>query len=238
MRVVIVAIGAVFLALGVLGLIAGVVVYNMARQGFTIRPDPMESDAYAIVLKDVDINLGEDYRQFGLRVGPDEFIILTLTGESNDPSKDFFVGLAEESAAAQYLDDVEYDELVGSDWSEVSPFRTTYFGFDYERVPGNSAPANAVDQDFWEIEEHGDGTRSVEWDVEPGTYWIVLMNEDASEGIDATVELNIRIPDLLTMIAIIFLVGGGVFSGIGGILIYFGTRPPVPAPAGGTPATP
>ncbi len=237
MRVVIVVIGAVFLALGILGLIAGIVVYNMAQQGFTIKPEPLESDAYAVVLKDVEIGMGEDYRQFGLRIGPDEFIVLTLTGESNDPNKDFFVGLAEESAAAEYLDDVEYDELIGSDW-ELSPFKTTYYDFDYERYPGDIAPEDAVSQTFWEIEEHGDGSRSLEWDVQPGSYWIVLMNADVSRGVDADVELNIRIPDLLGLIAIILLVGGAAFSAIGGILIYFGTRPPVPPVTGGSPASP
>jgi hypothetical protein len=236
MRVIVVAIGAVFLALGILGLVAGIVVYNMARQGFTIKPETLESDAHAIVLKDVELGVGEDYRQFGLRIGPDEFIVLTLTGQSNDPNKDFFVGLAEESAAAEYLDDVEYDELIGSDWGEVSPFKTTYYDFDYERYPGATAPEDAVSQNFWEIAEHGDGSRSLEWDVQSGSYWIVLMNEDVSRGIDADVELNIRIPDLLGLIAIIFIVGGAAFSGIGGILIYFGTRPPVPPVTSGSPA--
>ena len=228
MRVVIVAIGAVFLALGVMGLIAGIIVYNLSRQGFTIKPESLESDAYAIVLKDVELGMVEDYRQFGLRIGPDEFVVLTLTGQSNDPNKDFFVGLAEESAAAEYLDDVEYDELVGSEW-ELSPFQTTYYDIDYDRNPGTGTPEDAVSQNFWEIAEHGDGSRSLEWEVEPGSYWIVLMNEDVSRGIDAEVELNIRIPDLLGLIAIIFIVGGAAFAGIGGILIYFGTRPPAPS---------
>lgn len=227
MRVVVVVIGAVFLALGILGLIAGIIVYNLAQQGFTIKPESLESDAYAIVLKDVELGMGEDYRQFGLRIGPDEFVVLTLTGQSNDPDKDFFVGLAEESAAAEYLDDIEYDELVGSEW-ELSPFQTTYYDIDYERNAGAGTPEDAVSQNFWEIAEHGDGSRSLEWEVEPGSYWIVLMNEDVSRGIDAEVELNIRIPDLLGLIAIIFIVGGAAFAGIGGILIYFGTRPPVP----------
>ena len=220
-------IGAIFLALGILGLIAGIIVYNIAQGGFTIKPESLESDSYAIVLKDVELGMDEDYRQFGLRIGPDEFVVLTLTGQSNDPSKDFFIGLAEESAAAEYLDDVEYDELVGSEW-ELSPFQTTYYDIDYDRNPGTGTPEDAVSQNFWEIAEHGDGSRSLEWEVEPGSYWIVLMNEDVSRGIDAEVELNIRIPDLLGLIAIIFIVGGAAFAGIGGILIYFGTRPLAP----------
>ena len=83
-----------------------------------------ESNAHAIVLKDIDLGGGEDYSWAGLSIGPDEFVTLTLIGESRNPSKDFFVGLAEESAAASYLNNVEYDELIGSEWAQVTPFPT------------------------------------------------------------------------------------------------------------------
>jgi hypothetical protein len=144
MRVIVVVFGAIFLVIGVLGLIGGVLLYTLAQNGFTIKPGPMESDAYAVVLKDIELGSGEDYSWAGFRVGPDEFITLTLTGESLNPDKDFFVGLAEESAAERYLDNVEYDELVGSDWAQVSPFQTKYYDFDYRRSSGSASPSDPV----------------------------------------------------------------------------------------------
>ena len=232
MRLVIVVFGAIFLVIGILGLIGGALLYMLAQNGFTIDPGPLESDAYAIVLKDIDLGSGEDYSYAGLKIGPDEFVTLTLTGESLNPDKDFFVGLATESAGENYLHNVEYDELVGSDWAQVTPFQTTYTDFEYKRISGSAVPSDPVAETFWEIKEHGDGTRELEWDVQPGTYWAILMNEDYSRDISAEGEINIKIPGLLTMLATAFLVGGAFFTGIGGILIYIGTRPPVNPAAG------
>jgi hypothetical protein len=228
MRTIVVVIGAIILVIGVLGIIGGVLVYNLAQQGFTIKPDTLASDSHAIVLKDIDLGSGEDYAWAGLQIGPDEFITLTLIGESLNPSKDFFVGLAEESAAEAYLNNVEYDELTGSDWTAISPFQTTYTDFDYKRIAGTRDPADPTQETFWEIKEHGDGSREVAWDVQPGTYWAVLMNEDYTKDIEADIEINLKIPDLLTFIATILLVAGALFSGIGGFLIWWGTRPPTP----------
>jgi hypothetical protein len=228
MRVIVVVLGAIFLVIGALGIIGGLLVYNLAQQGFTIKPDTLKSNSHAIVLTDIDLGSGEDYSWAGLRIGPDEFVTLTLTGESLNPDKDFFVGLAEESAAEAYLDDVEYDELTGADWTEVSPFQTTYADFGYNRIAGQRDPADPTTQTFWEIKEHGDGSREIEWDVQPGIYWGVLMNEDHTRDIEADIEINIKIPDLLTFIATILLVAGAFFAGIGSVLVYIGTRPPTP----------
>jgi hypothetical protein len=228
LRIFFVVVGAILLALGIMGLIAGILVYNLGQRGFKIDPERLETDARAIVLKDVDIGLGEDFEQYGLKIGPDDFAVLTLTGHSNDEDKEFFVGLAEEGEASDYLADVEYDEVIGSEWTQVSPFRTTYADFQYERFPGQGTPADPTQAGFWEIMEYGDGSRTLEWEVESGTYWIVLMNSDGSPNIDADAEMYISIPSLLNMIAYILLAGGAVFVSIGGILVYIGTRPPVP----------
>jgi len=81
------------------------------------------------------------------------------------------------------------------------------------------------------------GATGPEWEVEGGDWTVVIMNADASPGIDTNARVGIKI-DWLLPVAIVLIVVGVVML-VGGILlaVFVGRRPrqqPVLAPAGAT----
>ena len=59
------------------------------------------------------------------------------------------------------------------------------FSADYRRLGGDGKPAPPAEQRFWEASAHGSGRQTVTWDVDDGVPSIVVMNADASRGVDA-----------------------------------------------------
>jgi len=145
-------------------------------------------------------------------------VTIRITISSNDPSKNVLVGIAEASDAMQYLDNVEYDEITRF---SVSPSRTAEI--EYETHSGEETPADPTTQTFWKAAKHGSGAQTLEWSPEPGNYWIALMNEDGSAGVDLEMRVGAKIP-LLSTIGSILVVLGVIALIIGGTIIYFGIR--------------
>lgn len=189
-------------------------------EGFiTTKSHQLQTDSYAIAFQHINIEVGEVVGRWGVwQPSPGDFVTIKITVSSNDPSKKVFIGIARASDATLYLNDVEYDEITRFN---VSPSRT--IDVEYTTHSGDTVPSAPTTQTFWTISEHGAGTQTLEWSPEPGNYWIVLMNEEGSAGIDSTIELGAKIP-LLFIVGSVLLAGGIVALIIGGIIIYFGIR--------------
>ena len=185
-------------------------------EGF-IASDPVdiERDSHAIVTGPIEIDeVALDVLDWlGIATA------FAVEGSNNDPAKNIFIGVAEESDVEAYLSDVEYDEM--------SFAHTGWLAFesvDYTNHPGSSQPAAPASEEFWRESEQGAGTQTMEWKTEVGSHSIVLMNDDGSAGVDLSdVVFKVKVGSLLG-ISVGLLVGGIAVLLLGGFMIFLAVR--------------
>ncbi len=181
------------------------------NEGFyTTKTVQFDRDSYAIVTPSADIDLKAAWvLDWG------NLVTFKVEGSNNDPSKQIFLGVAEELAVKDYLSGVDYDEL--SQFS-IYPYRV-----NYSNHPGASKPAAPTSQTFWTVSAHGASTQTLNWDLETGNHVLVLMNSDGSSDIDLSIVVGPKVPRILG-IGVGLLVGGIVVLLIGGTMIYLAVR--------------
>jgi uncharacterized membrane protein len=190
---------------------------------YTTRTIQIEKDSYAIVTgpANIDIDAGWGWG-WGWDLG--DLATFKVEGSNNDPSNQIFIGIARESDLDAYLSGVEYDE--------VTQLHIYPYSVDYQNHPGSIVPGAPTSQTFWTESTYGAGTQIIEWELEPGSHSLVLMNNDGSAGVDMNVVLGAKVP-LLFGVGVGILVVGTVALSLSILMIYFsarrrGTVPPVP----------
>jgi len=141
-----------------------------------------------------------------------------VEGSNNDPAKDIFIGVADESDVEAYLSDVEYDEMTFAHTGWLSLDRV-----DYTNHPGTSEPAAPASEEFWRESEQGTGAQTMEWETEVGSHSIVLMNNDGSADVDLDAVFKVKVGSLLG-ISVGLLVGGIVVLLLGAFMIILAVR--------------
>jgi len=175
------------------------------------------ADSYAIVTEPFGIDWYDESE--GQRWGSD-FVTVEIEGESQDPSKGIFIGIARETDVDDYLSGVQYYEIV--EWSS-DPFDDPEV--DYRLHSGSLTPSDPTTEAFWEVAAHGSGRQTIEWQPEMGRWMLVIMNEDGSAGIDVSGEWGAQLPWLFWLGLGLLLVG--VLALVGGvIMVYFAARSP------------
>jgi Domain of unknown function (DUF4389) len=161
---------------------------------------------------------------------------LRLRATAVDPGKDIFIGIAPQSDVERYLSGVHHSELLEV---ESRPFRA-----EYRDIPGTSTPAPPAEQTFWNASVSGTGEQELTWDLAAGSWAIVVMNADASPGVDARVQPGFR-SDLIWPAATGLLIGGAIGLAIGVPLLVLGAaglgrhaEPPSRGPRGPLPQFP
>lgn len=177
---------------------------------YTTRFVRVDRDSNAIVTEPADIDLGAAWIWDWSNL-----VTFKVKGYNDDPSKQIFMGIAEESDLDTYLYDVEYDE--------ITEFSIHPYEIDYRYHPGSSRPTAPSSQTFWTSSAHGPGTQSVEWTLETGTYSLVLMNDDGSAGLDLRVAVGAKVP-LIFGTGVGFLIGGIVGLIIGFLMVFLAVR--------------
>ena len=173
----------------------------------TIRID---EGSYAVVSEPTDIEVGSWWVwDWG------DLASFKIEGSNDDSSKNIFMGLADESDSNSYLIDVNYDEVIDID---INPDR-----LDFRNRPGNFDPAIPTTQDFWLESVNGPGTQTLEWDMQAGTWSLILMNEDGAAGVDLSVVLGVKIPWLFGT-GLGLLIGGIVALPLGTLMIILAVR--------------
>lgn len=178
----------------------------------------IDKNSYAVVTgpTDVDIDVGWNS---GLFWDPGDLVTFRIEGSSKDSSNPIFVGIARESDIEDYLDDVEYDE--------IRRLHTNRIDIDYRNHSGDMAPGAPTAQTFWEESTYGTGTQTLEWELEEGSYALVIMNTDGSAGIDANMVFGAKVP-LLLGVGIGILVAGIIGLSISILFIALAARRSVP----------
>ena len=145
--------------------------------------------------------------------------------------KDTFIGIARAGDVDTYLADVRRDIVNDIDFDPD-------FRIEKTLVEGDDEPDPPADQDFWVASATGSGQQTLDWEVAQGAYRLVLMNADASEGVDLDASIGVKIP-FAFQIGLGLLITGLIFALIGVAMIILAVRSgPEPAPVRPQPSGP
>ena len=205
------------LALGSLGLIGGgaalLWAHNTQRDAdgyYTTSTHRFETDAYAITTEEIDLGAesgGPDW-------SPISSIGTARIVETPADGGEVFVGIARSRHVDAYLRGVEHVTFDGAHRDPFEPRYRLNEGGAPDRPPG--------DLDIWVASVEGPGTQTLTWDVEGGSYAVVMMNADATAGVavDASAGLD---TDWLGPIGAGLLAGGLLVAAISLTLLLIGS---------------
>lgn len=179
------------------------------RFGFVTSDDQaLTSDTAAITAENIDVRAKGG--EWLWKAGGLGTVRLRATGQGGAP---LFVGIARERDVHQWLSRVAHDELQELDPSRADPRYRRSFGISRATAP--------MKQDFWEASASGPGTQSIRWNVQSGSWAIVLAKPGGSPGIAADVDVGARLP-ALRGVGIALLAAGGALLSCGVLLIALG----------------
>ncbi|HEY4558862.1 MAG TPA: DUF4389 domain-containing protein [Enteractinococcus sp.] len=189
---VLLVVGVLLTALG-LGLVIGGAIIAGAEaaqrdgQYLTLETERYQSTGYAIITPRLIVDPGttastdsiqlEDVASFQVRVTP---VI---------PDQEIFVGIADASDVATYLDDVPHavleEEMTWGpkgqppdDWSWEKDTDDSL-----QEVAGTQTPAAPAEQDFWAASTSGTDTQELTFDLQEGQWTMVAMSADGSRPV-------------------------------------------------------
>ena len=225
-KVLLIVFGAVAGLIGALLAIAGVAVIALTGGDGSISSgtEMLGTSTYALVSEPAAVDAGP---------GRSVDATLRITAESTTRTA-VFVGVGPAVDVDRYLSGVEYDEVRDVTFS---PFR-----FETERREGVRAPERPVGQRFWTEQASGAGRQTVEFRVQAGDHRIVVMNADASPGVEVRASFGVRAPWVRRLGIVLAIVGVALVL-LGLLLLVWGIRTRVPprqpatawGPSGGPP---
>ena len=168
------------------------------------------TDSYALTTPEVTVHVGSEWADW-LPEGAAGTVRLRVESEGED----IFVGIGPADEVDAYLSDVAHDEMID--------FSTSGDRIRYRRVDGGAPSTPPADQDFWVVSVSGSEVETLEWEVADGEWTAVIMNADASAGVEAQASIGAQF-DILFPIAIGLLVAGFVALAIGILLVVLGAR--------------
>ena len=191
--------------------------------GFLVsREVRLHTDSYALVSPSMDVNTDIELPSSMWITQETEIVTIKLVVESNHPSEDILVAIAQESQAESYLRDVEYDTLQKLDWS-FEPWRGGEPNIEYSRHEGGPPPTAPVVLSSWSAVATGTGAQTLTWEPVSGRFWIVVMNADGSADVDVDIQLGARVP-ILRPIGNALVLGGLVVLIIGAYILLYWVR--------------
>ena len=204
-------------ALAAVGLVVGggalLWAYGTQRDAdgfFTSPAYEMETDGYALTSPDIDLATNPD------ELWPSDLATVRLE-VAPQADQGVFVGIGPSDRIDQYL--------AGVSRSEVSSLGNDPETITYDHMTGVAPAALPGEQDFWAVEAEGTANLSLLWPVEAGEWSVVVMNADATAGVDATVEAGAEI-SLVLGIGMAALILGLLLAGGAAALLVFATRSP------------
>ena len=176
---------------------------------YTTSAERFSTNTYALATENLDIDDGlpgsaTDYGKVRFKV-------------RSDGATPVFVGIARTRDVDTYLDRSAHATLTDL---EVDPFAAKY-----HTTGGLTAPAAPGTQPIWASKATGTGTQTLTWDVKDGDWSVVVMNADATAGVDTDISVGADVP-IVDDIATALTIGGISGIGIGVALIAGGLITP------------
>jgi Domain of unknown function (DUF4389) len=233
-RIVMIVIGSLLALVGFGFLVGGVgAIVGYATQSddgfFRTGEFRLASPTYAITSDHVDL---------GSQPGPSDWLIdrgalgtVKIELDPVTPETPVFAGIGPSRDVAAYLQGVSRDQIRDFD---LSPDRIFY-----RRLEGDAIPTPPGDETFWAAQVTGSQASELTWKVQSGDWTVVVMNADASRGVDLDARLGIKVgwflpaAIVLAAIGLVLLAGGTVLAILGGRgLARAEERPVAVAPTG------
>jgi hypothetical protein len=145
--------------------------------------------------------------------------VFNFEGTNNNPSKQIFMGVADQAILENYLENVAYDEITDFDLGWNLDFNKV----SYTNHPGTSLASIPTSKSIWTVSAVGTGSETLQWQTEAGNNSFVLMNSDGSSGVDLNVIFKAKIPSLIGY-GLGLLIAGIVVLIIGGTMVLFAVR--------------
>jgi hypothetical protein len=214
---------AAFVAAGVLslfslGLLAagGVLLWGDSQKDddgyLSTRTERFATTTYALATDNLDLDL-DGIEWF---VERDGFGKVRLTVESRE-AEPVFAGVARTADVSRYLGASRHELVTEVDYE---PFRA-----DYRRLGGDARPGAPGAEEFWTASAEGSGRQTLTWDADDGAWSVVVMNADASRGVDVAVKAGAEL-DFLARAGWIALVAGLLVLSAAALLAVLGIRRP------------
>lgn len=139
----------------------------------------MSTDGYAITSTDLDLGSL-----------PDEWFPTSAVGTfqvqvQSSSESPVFVGVGPSSEVGEFLADVDHTEV-------------TRFGnqsrISYTEHAGSVSPEPPAALGFWTVSSEGTGRQTLDWEPTSGQWTLVVMNSDATSGLDVSASLGVDTP--------------------------------------------
>jgi hypothetical protein len=214
---------AAFVGAGVVGLLAvvvlaagGVALWANGKKDdsgyLTTKSQRFATSTYALATDDLDI----DSHGTGWLVDTDRYGKVRVKVQPG-ADKPLFVGIARSDDVARYLGRTAHAELTDV---STDPFRA-----EYRPHAGNEPSTSPTQQRFWTASAHGSGPQTLTWNVEHGSWSVVVMNADGSRNVDVRASVGANVPILSTIAWVALGVGALLLLAAGG-LVVLGVRKP------------
>jgi hypothetical protein len=207
-RMFVMVVGVILFLIGASAAVAGgaLMVIFGADSTIVSGHKPLSTQRTALVVSMNDI---KDTKGFATVAGRP-----TLRLAVDGSGRDLFVGIGSAAAVDQYLARVSIDRVTDF---QVDPFKLKTSPRD-----GSTTPAAPGAQTFWTVRGSG-STAALNWKLSDGSYRLVLMNADASPGVNAAGSVELKVPGLFA-IGIGILSAGVVLGLVGLALLIIGVR--------------
>ena len=154
---------------------------------FVSHEQSLERPSFAVASEDVDVLTDAPGWLADWLTDP---VDIRVRGGSDDGGQVFF-GIGATSDVEAYLEATNYDEVTSIDFKGAD--------IRYRSVSGSSAPSTPGTQGFWVASVEGPGEQTLDWSLETGNWSLVVMNADASAGIDVTVVFGAQISNFVLL---------------------------------------
>src|SRR3954469_13405696 len=182
---------------------------HRTSDGYLVSDDAtFSTSGFALTSDRLDLSTGADWVPVSSALGTARFEVT-----STDPGTDVFIGIAPAADVAGYLDGVGrtvVDDLgTGSSGSS--------------QVDGGAPSGQPGDETFWTAQASGSGTQQLTWRPAQGDWVLVVMNADASAGVNVTGTVGATVPSLVGL-AWGLLIAGALITVIAVLLIVLAAR--------------
>ncbi len=199
------------MALGVAAVTLGVLYLVQRDNGyFTTPTETFRTESSALVSEQLELFVDEPAPP-GFR--SEDIGRLLIRATATAPETETFIGIGPTRDLDAYLSNVAH--------TVVADVQFDPFEVGYRNVTGDETAAAPEEQPFWAVSAVGAGTQQVEWDLREGNWTVVVMNPDASPGIEVDLQAGAHI-DVLGPIALATAGGAAILLIIGIPLLLAG----------------
>jgi hypothetical protein len=191
--------------LGVIGLllmaagIAGIVARTSSDGGYVSTDSHRYSSSGRAIVTDA------------MHVGafPDWLVASLRIRASSD--KPLFVGIGRRADVDRYLAGVAHSTI-----EDVS-----YGAFDvsYSAQPGSAIPGRPAAQPFWTASSTGAAVQTVSWKLRSGSWRVVVMNADGSQGVATDAKVGATVHGALVLVIVALALGLALLAGAVALVI-------------------